>query len=136
MPLSSPAPHPDFAEIQALVSDLAASVLCEANCSLLHSFKAFVNYLGSVTHVVTDTAIPAASFALYFAALTPKLNQSYSVGQNPWLPFCLASTTLQLAIYLLPVDIMPHRDKHMIPTSLTLSSIRRMSQSPRPAFAT
>jgi len=88
-PHSSPALNPDVAEITAHFPYLAASVLREANCSLPHSLKALVNDKGSVTLVITDTSVPAASSDPYFEAVTTKLNQSYTVGENPWLPFRL-----------------------------------------------
>jgi len=110
-PRSSPAPHPDAAYIMAHLPDLAASVLREANCYLPRSLKAIVNDRGSVTLIVVDTSVPAASYALYFEALTTKLNQSFPVGPNPWLPFRLAPTSVQLAIHSLPVDYMPLQDE-------------------------
>jgi len=33
--------------------------------------------------------------------------------ENPWLSFCLAPTTVQLAIYSLLVDFMPHKDEDL-----------------------
>ena len=53
-PRSSPAPHPDAADIKAHLPDLAAFVLREANCSLPRSLKAIVNNRGSVTLIVVD----------------------------------------------------------------------------------
>jgi len=82
-PHSSPAPHPDAADIKAHLVDLAASMLCEAHCSLPRSLKAIINDRGSVTVIVTDASVPAASYALYFVALTTKLNQSYPIGTIP-----------------------------------------------------
>jgi len=88
-------------------------VLREANCSLPRSLKAIVNDRGSVTLIVVDTSVPAASYAPYFEALTTKLNQSFPVGPNPWLPFRLAPTSVQLAIHSLPVDYMPLQDEDL-----------------------
>ena len=110
-PRPSPAPHPDAAHIKADLPDWAASVLCEANCSLLRSLKAIVNDRGSVPLIVVATSVPAASYAPYFEALTTKLNQSLPVGSNPWLPFRLAPTSVQLGIHSLPVDYMPRQDE-------------------------
>jgi len=62
---------------------------------------------------VVDTSFPAASYALYFEALTTKLNQSFAVGENPWRPFRLAPTSVQLAIHSLPVNYMPHQDEDL-----------------------
>jgi len=112
-PRSSPAPHPDAADIKGHLPDLAASVLREANCSLPRSLKAIVNDRGSVTLIVVDTSVPGASNAPYFEALSTKLNQSFPVGPNPWLPFRLAPTSVQLAIHSLPVDYMPLQDEDL-----------------------
>jgi len=112
-PRSSPAPHPDAADIKAHLPDLAASVLREANCFLPRSLKAIVNDRGSVTLIVVDTSVPAASYAPYFEALTTKLNQSFPIGPNPWLPFRLAPTSVQLAIHSLRVDYMPLQDEDL-----------------------
>jgi len=53
---------------------LAAAVLREANCSLPRSLKAIINDRGSVTLIMVDTSVSAASYAQYFEALTTKLN--------------------------------------------------------------
>jgi len=42
-----------------------------------------------------------------------KLNQSFPVGENPWLPFGQAPTSGQLAIHSLPVNYMPHQDEDL-----------------------
>jgi len=112
-PRASPASHPDAADIKAHVPDLAASVLREANCSLPRSLKTIVNNRGSVTLIVVDTSVTAASYAPYFEALTTKLNQSFPIRTNPWLPFRLAPTSVQLAIHSLPVDYMPLQDENL-----------------------
>ena len=112
-PRSAPGPHPAAADLKAQLPDLAGSVLREANCSLPRSLKAIVNDRGSVTLIVVDTSVPAASYALYFEALTTKLNQSFPVGETPRLPFRLAPTSIQLAIHSLPVNYMPHPDEDM-----------------------
>jgi len=109
-PRASPAPHPDATDIKAHLPDLAASVLREANCSLPRSLKAIVNDRGSVTLIVVDTSVPDAPDAPYFEALTTKLNQSFPVGPNPWLPFRLAPTSVQPPIHSLPVDYMALQD--------------------------
>jgi len=112
-PRSSPAPHPDAPDIKGHLPDLAASVLREANCSLPRSLKAIVNDRGSVTLILVDPAVPAASYTPYFEALTTKLNQSFPVGSNPWLPFRLAPTSAQLVIHSLRVDYMPPQDEDL-----------------------
>jgi len=88
-------------------------VLREENCSLPHPLKAIVNNRGSVTLIVVDTSGPATSYAPYFEALTTKLNQLFPVESNPWLPFRLAPTPVQLAIDSLPVDYMPLQDEDL-----------------------
>ena len=70
----STAPHHDAADIKAYLPDLAASLLRAANCCLPRSPTAIVNDRGSVTLIVVDTSVPAASYAPYFEALTTKLN--------------------------------------------------------------
>jgi len=112
-PRSSPELHPDAADIKAHFPDLAAAVLREANCSLPRSLKAVTNDRGSVTLIVVDTSVPAASYAPYFEALTTKLNQSFPVGESPWLPFRLAPTSVQLAIHSLPINYMPRQDEDL-----------------------
>lgn len=94
--------------------DLAASLLREANCSLPRFLKPIVNNWDSVTLVVVDISVPVAFYSPYFDTLTTKLNQSFPVGSNPWLPFRLAPTSVQLAIHSLPVSYMPHQDKHLL----------------------
>ena len=88
-------------------------MLREENCSLPHPLKAIVNNRGSVTLIVVDTSGPATSYAPYFEALTTKLNQLFPVESNPWLPFRLAPTPVQLAIDSLPVDYMPLQDEDL-----------------------
>jgi len=110
-PRSSPSPHPDVPDINAHVPDLATSVLREANCYLPPSIKAILNDRALVTLMVVDTSVPAASYAPYFEALTTKLNHSFPVGNNPWPPFRLVPTSVQLAIHSLPVDYMPLHDE-------------------------
>jgi len=40
-------------------------------------------------------------------------NQPFPVRENPWLPFQLAPTSVQLAIHSLPVYDMPHQEEHL-----------------------
>ena len=107
---NTPAPHPERDLIRIRWPDMAASVLREANCGLHVSFKVFVNDNGAVSLTVIDTAVPAASYAPFLDALTLKLNQSFPVGDNHWLPFRLAPTDLQLAIHCLPIRAHPDND--------------------------
>jgi len=124
-PRSSPGPLPDAADIKAHLPDLAASVLREANCSLPRSLKAIVNDRGSVTLIVVDTSVPAASYAPYFEALTTTLNQSFPVGENPWLPFRLAHTSVQLEIHSLPVNLFSYLSDSILDSKdVTISAAR------------
>jgi len=109
------APHPDEALIRIRWPDLAASVLREANSDLPVAFKTFVNDKGAVSLVFTDTAVPAASYAPFFEALSLKVNQSFPVGDNPWLPFRLAPTDLQFAIHGIPLDALLDEDDLLFP---------------------
>ena len=102
-------PPPDAADIKAHLLDLAASVLCEANCSHSRSLKPIINDRGLATLIVTETSVPAASYAPYFEALTTKFNQAYPISINALLP----PTSVQLAIHSLPVDYMPHQDEDL-----------------------
>ena len=102
-----PAPHPERDLIRIRWPDLAASVLREANSGLPVSFKVFVNDNGAVSLTVIDTSVPATSYSPFFDALTHKLNQSFPVGDNPWMPFRLAPTDLQFAIHGLPIMAHP-----------------------------
>ena len=86
-PRNIPAPHPERDLICIRWRNLAASVLREANSGLPVSFKVFVNDNGPVSLTVIDTSVPAASYSPFFDALTHKLNQSFPVSDNPWMPF-------------------------------------------------
>ena len=109
-PRNIPAPHPERDLICIRWPDLAASVLREANSGLLVSFKVFVNDNGAVSLTVIDTSVPASSYSPFFDALPHKLNQSFPVGDNPWLLFRLAPTDLQFAIHGLPIKAQPEDD--------------------------
>ena len=107
---NSAAPHPEHDLIRIRWRDLGASVLREANSGLPVSFKVFINDHGAVSLTVIDTSVPAAAYTPFFDALTHKLNQSFPVGNNPWLPFRLAPTDLQFAIHGLPIKAHPEDD--------------------------
>ena len=109
-PRNSPAPHPESDLIRISGSDLAASVLREANSGLQVSFKVFINDSGAVSLTVIDTTVPAASYTPFFDSLTHKLNQSFPVGNNPWLPLQLAPTNHQFAIHGPPIKAHPEDD--------------------------
>ena len=109
-PRNIPAPHPECDLIHINWADLAGSVLREANSGLTVSFKVLVNDNGAVSLTVIDTSVPAAFYSPVFDALTHKLNQSFPVGDNPWLPFRLAPTDLQFANHGLPIKAHPEDD--------------------------
>jgi len=65
--------------------------------------------------VITDTAVPAASYAPFFDALSLKLNQSFTVSDNSWLPFRLMPTDLQFAIHSIPLHALPDDNDLLFP---------------------
>ena len=109
-PRNIPALHPERDLIRIRWPDLATSVLREANSGLPVSFEVFINNNGAVSLTVIDTSVPAASYSPVFDALTHKINQSFPVDDNPWLPFRLAPTDLQFAIHGLPIKAHPEDD--------------------------
>jgi len=58
---------------------------------------------------------PAESYIRYFDALTHRLKQSFPVGDNPWLTFTQAPTTIQLAIHSIPIEVLPDDDEQLFP---------------------
>ena len=112
-PRDRPAPHPERDLICISWLDLAASVLREASSGLPVSFKVFLNDYSAVSLTVIDTSIHAASYSPFFDALTLKLNQSFRVGDNPWLPFRLAPTDLQFTIHGLTVKAHSDNDANL-----------------------
>ena len=132
-PRNIPAPHPERDLIRICWPDLAASVLREANSGLPVSFKVFVNDNGAVSLSVIDTSVPAASYSPFFDALTHKLNQSFPVGENPWMPFRLAPTDLQFAIHGLPIKAQPEAGLPCATSSSPPFLTPSLSSSPKPA---
>jgi len=114
-PRSSPSEHPQAALIAATFPDIAARVLRDANCILPLAVTTKVTDRASVTLLVTDPAIPAATFAPYFDALSCPLNKSFPVGESPWLPFRLAPNEAQLAIHSLPIAFLPEDQNALFP---------------------
>jgi len=114
-PRQSPAPHPDAQSIAATFPAIAARILRESNCLLPLGFSATVNPRGAISLTVTDKATPAASYAPYFDSLTRALNQSFSVGENPWCTLVLAPTAVQLAIHGLPLRFLPQDEEELFP---------------------
>jgi len=109
------APHPDDALVRIRWPDLGTSVLSETNSNLPVTFKTFVNDNSTVSLLSTDTTVPAAFYAPFFEALSLNLNQSFTVGDNPWLPFRLAPTNLQFAIHGIPLEALPEDDDLLFP---------------------
>jgi len=112
-PRSAQAAHPNASMIRIRFADLAAGVLREAGSELPTGFKVFVNDNGAVTLLISNTLTSASSYSPFFDALALKLNQSFTVGDNPWLPFHLAPTDLQFAIYGIPMDAHPAEDHQL-----------------------
>ena len=115
-PRSSPSGHDQAALIAATFPDIAARVLRDANCTLPLAVTTKVNERGSITRMVTDTTIPAATFAPYFDAVMTQLNRSFLVGDSLWLPFHLAPNEIQLAIYSLPLAFLPEDPEEPFPS--------------------
>jgi len=55
----------------------------------------------------------AESYAPYFDALTRRVNQSFPVGNSPWLMFTQAPTAVQLAIHSIPTHILPDDEEQV-----------------------
>jgi len=109
-------PHPEALKIAAYFSDIAASVLREANCSLPLSFTCTVNDKGSVSLLGTDLHTPASAYTPYFAPLTPRLNKAFPVGNSPWDIFKPAANETQLLIHSVPLAFLPSEDAQLIPS--------------------
>ena len=62
---------------------------------------------------MTNPNTSAESYAPYFDGLTHRLNQSFPVGNNPWLTFTQAPTVVQLAIPSIPTYILLEDDKEL-----------------------
>jgi len=107
---TDPAGHALAQRIPAAFPDIAAATLNDSNCLLPKGFIAKVNNRGAVSLTGTDPNNPAESYTLYFDALTRRHNQSFPVGDNPWLTFTKAPTTVLLAIHSIPTHILPKDD--------------------------
>jgi len=115
-PHSSPTEHTESLLIAATFSDIATRVLRNANCTLPLAVTAKVNDRGSVTLLISDTTILAATFTRYFDALTTHLNRSFTVGDSSWLPFRLAPNKVQLAIHSLPLAFLSEDPEELFPS--------------------
>ena len=94
-----------------------ATVLKGANCSLPLSLTASVNRNGAVT-LTANPYTPSSSYSTFFDALTKKLNQSFPVGDNPFLFFREAPTSVELHIHNLPLSILPNEPTDLLPCLL------------------
>jgi len=110
---TDPAPHALAQRITAGFPDIAATTLTDSNCRLPKGFIAKVNSRGAVSLTGTEPNTPAESYTPYFDALTRRLNQSFPVGDNLWLTFTKAPTTVQLAIHSIPTHILPDDDEQL-----------------------
>jgi len=135
---TDPAPHPLAQRLTAAFPDIAAATLSASNCLLPKRFIAKVNNRGAVSLTGTDPNTPAESYTPYFDALTRHLNQSFPVGDNPWLTFTKAPTTVQLAIHSIPTHILPDDDEQLFDfikksvrnaKEVTISAARYLNQS-------
>jgi len=104
---SNPAPHALAQRIAASFPDIAAATLTESNCLLQKGFIVKVNNRGAVSLTGTNPHTPVESYTPNFDALTWSLNQSFPVGDNPWLTFSQGPTAIVLAIHSIPTHILP-----------------------------
>ena len=82
--------------------DIMATVLKEANCDLPLAFTASINRNGAVT-LTTNPYTPSSLYSPFFDAMTKKLNQSFSIGKNPYQTFRPAPTHVELLIHSVPL---------------------------------
>ena len=74
-----------------------------------------VNPPGLLTLTSTSPYTPATAFAPFYEALTNKLNQSFPIGDNPFLPFPQAPNEVQRAIHGLPYGFIPSVADDLLP---------------------
>jgi len=109
----NPAPQALAQRIAASFPDMAAATLTDSNSLLPKGFIARVTNSGAVSLTGTNPNTPRESYTPYLDALTRRLNQSFPVGDNPWLTFTQAPTTIQLAIQSIPTDVLPEDDDQL-----------------------
>ena len=110
---SNPAPQALAQRIASTFPDIAAVTLSDSNCLLQNGCIAKVNNRGAVSLTGTNHNTPAESYTPYFDALTCPLNQSFPVGDNHWLTFTQAQTTIPLAVHSIPTDVQPEDDEQL-----------------------
>jgi len=97
--------------------DIMAAVLKEANSSLPLSLTASVNRNGAVT-LTANPYIPSTAYSPFFDAMIKKLNHSFPVGNNPFLVFREAPTSVEVLIHNLPLSILPDKPADLFPSLL------------------
>ena len=106
----------------ATLPDIMA-VLKEANCSLPISLTACVNRNGAVTLTPIPYA-PSPAYSPFIHTMMKKLNQSFLVGENPFLVFTEAPTSVELLIHYLLLSILLS-----VPADLFPSLLKSISHS-------
>ena len=114
-PRSSPLPHQDALRIAANAANITASVLIEAKCLFPCIFTVTDDPCGLLTLTSTCLHTPATAFAPFYEVLTNKLNQSFPIGNNPFLPFRPAPHEVHIAIHWLPYGLMPTESNNLVP---------------------
>jgi len=126
-PRTSPTPPNDSFIMTATLPDIMAAVLKEANCSLPLSLTASVNRNGAVT-LTANPYTPSSAYFPFFDPMTKKLNQSFPVGNNPFLVFREAPTSVKPLIHNLTLSILPDEPADWFP--LLLESIGKAIDVP------
>jgi len=109
-------PHPEALKIAAYFSDIAVSVLRQANCSLPLSFTCTVNDKGSVSLLGTNLYTLGSAYTPYFTLLTSRLNKVFPVGNSSWVLFKPAPNEMQLLIHSIPLAFLPSDDAQLFPS--------------------
>jgi len=101
----------------ATLPDIMAALLKEGNSSLPLSLTTSVNRIGAVT-LTANPYTPSSAHSPLVDAMTKKLNQSFPVGNNPFLVFREAPTSVELLIHNLPLSILPDQPARLFPSLL------------------
>jgi len=110
---SNPAPQALALRVASTFADIAAATLLGSNCLLPKGFIVKVNNRGAGSLTGTNPHTPTESWNPYFDALTRLLNQSFPVGDNPWVTFTQAPTNMQLAVHSIPPEVLPEDDTQL-----------------------